>query len=459
MSSSALNQIIASSFGVDRQPGKTFLAARDNARIMDSNMAAADVARRINENNLRMQQRTAADQAALGPALLDILNAPQEQYGISRQQAEYDAARANMLENWQGQQPTGGIDPSLSDAQGKPVGAALDYLNAPQAPIQGEQAALNERQQKAYELLAGNPAYQQQMIESMFATPTSFRPATKEEIDAFGLDSSKPYQVGSDGKISAIGGGGPVVNIGEKLNPLETQLMTSFGTTHDQYRKDAQDADVMLDTIQNFRNLNNRLDTGMMAEPVLAINQFLNAVGLQQFTDMDISAAEALQKASLDFTMMQVQKTKGAVSNKEMSLFEKGAPNIAKTPKGNALILNYLERVALRKKELFKVRNEFISRLLDAPLQDQRRASLLMDAYIEEWKESNPFFTDEETRQLEGFAHIGTDMGASVEIEGATATYPNGLRVVSRMNPRGDMRWYSIEVQANPQDWLKQAGE
>lgn len=60
------------------------------------------------------------------------------------------------------------------------------------------------------------------------------------------------------------------------------------------------------------------------------------------------AARAQMRSGGLDVALAQVQKTKGAVSNAEMSLFMQAAPGLQNSPQGNAALIDMIERVGDR---------------------------------------------------------------------------------------------------------------
>jgi hypothetical protein len=60
------------------------------------------------------------------------------------------------------------------------------------------------------------------------------------------------------------------------------------------------------------------------------------------------AARAQMRSGGLDVALAQVQKTKGAVSNAEMSLFMQAAPGLQNTPQGNAALIDMIEKVGDR---------------------------------------------------------------------------------------------------------------
>lgn len=70
-----------------------------------------------------------------------------------------------------------------------------------------------------------------------------------------------------------------------------------------------------------------------------------------------------MKSGGLDVALQQVQKTKGAISNAEMSLFMAASPGLQNTPEGNAMIIDMVEAVGdrqvLRATEMEKWRQQY----------------------------------------------------------------------------------------------------
>jgi hypothetical protein len=74
-----------------------------------------------------------------------------------------------------------------------------------------------------------------------------------------------------------------------------------------------------------------------------------------------LGALEALNSVSGRFVMQQVQKTKGAVSDREMAYFFKISANIGNTPLGNQLIINMARAINDRAIAENDLLNNFLS--------------------------------------------------------------------------------------------------
>ena len=96
--------------------------------------------------------------------------------------------------------------------------------------------------------------------------------------------------------------------------------------------------------------------TGFGAEVTLPIKQALVAAGVKGLEN--VSKQEELQSLFGDFVMKRIESTKGAVSDREMSLYKEYSPSLEKTNKGNLAILRFSKAVDARAKELAKMVNK-----------------------------------------------------------------------------------------------------
>jgi len=63
-----------------------------------------------------------------------------------------------------------------------------------------------------------------------------------------------------------------------------------------------------------------------------------------------IANAETMQSKGMDFILERIQKTKGAISEKEMAAFKAASAGLGNTPEGNRLILALAGKVSDRMK-------------------------------------------------------------------------------------------------------------
>lgn len=104
--------------------------------------------------------------------------------------------------------------------------------------------------------------------------------------------------------------------------------------------KQASSARGMLPTYRRARHLLESVNTGTLEVSKLEAKKLANALGLD-FDPSQIASAEELQVYLGDQLMSRVAETKGAVSNKEMELFERFSGSFGKTTEGNKAIIDF----------------------------------------------------------------------------------------------------------------------
>jgi hypothetical protein len=112
-----------------------------------------------------------------------------------------------------------------------------------------------------------------------------------------------------------------------------------FGKSVNQIETTAVSADEDNQLLNRFEQLAQNVETGALAPFKQSLQGFAQALGISDDLT-NLGALEALNSVSGRFVMQQVQKTKGAVSDKEMAYFFKISANIGNSGLGNQLIIN-----------------------------------------------------------------------------------------------------------------------
>jgi hypothetical protein len=138
----------------------------------------------------------------------------------------------------------------------------------------------------------------------------------------------------------------PMTQINLPSDKRETKFQENMGKyMADEYsgiQKSGREAHTNIARLQRAKALVQRVNTGALKPTGIAIKRVIKDLGYDLenlgFKD-DVGVAEALKAVSTDLTMDTVQRTKGAVSNKEMDLFAQVAPQLSNSPEGNLLII------------------------------------------------------------------------------------------------------------------------
>ena len=133
-------------------------------------------------------------------------------------------------------------------------------------------------------------------------------------------------------------------------NPEEQLLEEKFGGRGDSYteaKEQREEADKMLGAISQMTYLAGQTNTGALAEWKLTAKKLAVAFGFD-YDATEIATAEAMKSKGMDFVLMLIGKTKGAISNQEMAAFKEASAGLENTPLGNKMILDLSRKVAER---------------------------------------------------------------------------------------------------------------
>jgi hypothetical protein len=161
--------------------------------------------------------------------------------------------------------------------------------------------------------------------------------------------------------------------------------------------KSAADANVALAELDRSEYFISQMSDVSLAVPALAsAKRLMKAAGVDiasiGITD-DLSASEALGVITLNMTMAQVAKTKGAVSEKEMDLFKAAAVGAGKSRFGNMLMMTMARDILGRQKDINKLRIKF-------KREHGGRLTQGWDDYHAKWLEQNPYMTEDKIQAL-----------------------------------------------------------
>ena len=124
------------------------------------------------------------------------------------------------------------------------------------------------------------------------------------------------------------------INAANRNDTSFTKIQTTAGLASDQ--------NISIDSMMRIMRNMNDSDFGTFGTTKLYLKQFAKQLGLN---DEDISSPEVFYSLAGDFVMGQIAKTKGAISNKEMSYFEMISPGLSRSKQGNILQLQLAKEV------------------------------------------------------------------------------------------------------------------
>jgi hypothetical protein len=179
-------------------------------------------------------------------------------------------------------------------------------------------------------------------------------------------------QVNQVGTVRKLGAAKPPTRMFDTDAALKKAGIDLSIGRYEKATQQIDEADKITADVSQMMSLVNRVDSGTLADTKLSIRKFLSAVGIQQ--DMTkIADAEAMKAKGMGFVLSLIQKTKGAISEKEMEAFKKASAGIENTPEGNTMILALSQKIADRmKSEAEAVRREYKPGISAKQLDDVR---------------------------------------------------------------------------------------
>lgn len=169
--------------------------------------------------------------------------------------------------------------------------------------------------------------------------PQGFRQITGQEAAASGLDPSKAYNVGPDGKISEIGGSGVTVN-----NNM------GGGKFEEAWAKNDADAigaisEAGMAAMRNQPRID-QLDALMEANPTGGIANLQVLAGEWGINTSGLDELQTAQAIVNSMVPEQRQPGSGPMSDADLALFKQSLPRIINQPGGNRLIIDTLRAIA-----------------------------------------------------------------------------------------------------------------
>lgn len=174
----------------------------------------------------------------------------------------------------------------------------------------------------------------------IYQAPTqNYRQITGQAAADLGLDPTKAYNVGPDGKVAPIGDGGVTVNnnmggdkFGEEFAKLDAKALDTVATS-------GQAAQRNLGRINQLGELLKSSPTGFEG----AVAQRAGEWGIPT---KGLDTLQAAQAAINSLVPEQRQPGSGPMSDADLALFKQSLPRIINQPGGNDLIINTMKSIA-----------------------------------------------------------------------------------------------------------------
>lgn len=216
----------------------------------------------------------------------------------------------------------------------------------------------------------------------------------QRNLQAAGLQPGTPeYQ---QAMMRAITKPATEVTIGKESDEEAKTVGKFFGEQFAETQKEAGQARTTIARMNRAKQLLANVETGALKPTTQSIKRLARGLGIDLevlgITD-DIPVADAMRSLGGELALASVQKTKGAVSEKEMELFAQIAPGLATSPAGNMLIIEMAQTLNQRLIDVAKLQRKYRQEngRLDEGWLDQ----------LDEYHADNPLFTDDLSQRIE----------------------------------------------------------
>lgn len=314
-----------------------------------------------------------------------------------RDRTQQDAQRAKDLERF---------NKNLKDMSvlaSQAVRAAKDQGDASSAeqPVLEIMAPLKD----TAKLLRQDPKQIDAIVQQILRTPSTAEVDAKKAATAGAIKSAEREKFGAPrdigGQVIAQKGDSGVEKVITKPTaPLivnqqekkQSQIIgATLGAVFSDSVKASKDAHVNKNRVARGRQLLKGVTTGATQPAAQLFKKYARDLGVDlkalRIKD-DTPAADAIQAITVDFALDAVQRTKGAISDKEMALFIKSAAGLSKSPEGNQLLLDVIERNA----DLAILSGQFTRQYMK-----EHDGKLDVDFFdeLDNFHADNPLFTDD----------------------------------------------------------------
>lgn len=307
--------------------------------LLQQRMQARDPMRQLEMQRLQQELATGAPDY-IAPADRARLGLDQQRFGLEQRQFEAD--------------------------QNKPMNVGGSLIN----PRTGE--AVYSAPRDPMTVNPGQIVIDPNTGQPIFSAPAEqgYSVMSPEEVQSMGLPAGS-YQRSPDGQIKPIGGGGTSLSVDTDGNIQFNQGgAVSAGRDTGTLGKELSKSDrAMLDTArdastnaENLDSLATQLETvsgnvGYTGPGGDIYGKIDDAIGI---LPGDSGARGAFRSLAMEAQLTFTEKTKGAITDREMGMFRQAVPNLSQTPEGNQEIIKTIRAGAQRTKQ----RSAFFERFM-----------------------------------------------------------------------------------------------
>lgn len=247
--------------------------------------------------------------------------------------------------------------------------------------------AANERSQREMNMRMA-------LAKASAAKKTSYRTVTGAQVNELtgsNLPVDKLFNIGSDGKISQVGGAGPSVTVQGPEKEYQKKIGGAAADREIKIMDAGSNARATLRTIQVQENLiqDPSFKSGVGQQLFNSASSLLEQLGIGE---SDLASATAFQAFANKSVLDSLGGSLGTgVSNADVAYIDKTVENLSNTGESIALLLSLRRKLAerdiLTANEMYKWKQRTGKQMLDAE----------WEMYIQEWAEQNPLFPPSES--------------------------------------------------------------
>ena len=225
------------------------------------------------------------------------------------------------------------------------------------------------------------------LAKAAAAKKTTYKSMTGDQINKLmgtNLPADKLFNLGSDGKVTQVGGAG--INIGGQEKEFDKSMGKFYAERNINMANDAQSAVSALNTIQVQRNLTQdpSFRSGTGQELFNSASSLLEQLGIGE---ADIASGEAFRAFASQSVLDALGGSLGTgVSNADVTFINNTVANLSNSGAGIATILDIREKLYRRKLETAELARQWMADN-NTQFLDQR-----WDQYIAKWNDDNPIF-------------------------------------------------------------------
>jgi hypothetical protein len=169
-------------------------------------------------------------------------------------------------------------------------------------------------------------------------------------------NDQKPYQIGADGKLSAVGGNGTNVNVETKTeSAFDQSIAKSQAELFTGVATDGMTAKGDLANIQALRDNISKLPGGFLGGAQAIAKSYGISIG------PNTSNLEAANAILNKLVPAQRQGMPGAASDRDVQMFKDALPKLSNTPEGNKTIIDTMEALTRHKMAAGEIANRVMT--------------------------------------------------------------------------------------------------